>query len=71
MLSIFYIWEKYEFLNLFRISAKSGDGKVILSHSQGEPYSFIFGKSEVSNIVLDIFIFFYFLDPHYPHVCFK
>ncbi|XP_031127990.1 peptidyl-prolyl cis-trans isomerase PASTICCINO1 [Ipomoea triloba] len=30
-----------------RISAKSGDGKVILSHTQGEPYSFTFGKSEI------------------------
>ncbi|PHT99656.1 Peptidyl-prolyl cis-trans isomerase PASTICCINO1, partial [Capsicum chinense] len=29
------------------ISAKSGDGKVILSRTQDEPYFFIFGKSEV------------------------
>ncbi|XP_002528185.2 peptidyl-prolyl cis-trans isomerase PASTICCINO1 [Ricinus communis] len=30
-----------------RISAKTGDGKVILSCPQGEPYFFTFGKSEV------------------------
>ncbi|XP_050234187.1 peptidyl-prolyl cis-trans isomerase PASTICCINO1 [Mercurialis annua] len=30
-----------------RISAKTGDGKVILSCTQGEPYSFTLGKSEV------------------------
>ncbi|KAF2301306.1 hypothetical protein GH714_022528 [Hevea brasiliensis] len=30
-----------------RISAKKGDGKVILSNTQGEPYCFTFGKSEV------------------------
>ncbi|CAH9099970.1 unnamed protein product [Cuscuta europaea] len=30
-----------------RISAKSGDGRVILSDTQDEPYSFTFGKSEV------------------------
>ncbi|CAL1356551.1 unnamed protein product [Linum trigynum] len=30
-----------------RISAKTADGKVILSHEQGEPYFFTFGKSEV------------------------
>ncbi|XP_009758548.1 peptidyl-prolyl cis-trans isomerase PASTICCINO1 [Nicotiana tabacum] len=29
------------------ISAKSGDGKVILSRTQDEPYFFTFGKSEV------------------------
>ncbi|KAK1563594.1 hypothetical protein Q3G72_029727 [Acer saccharum] len=30
-----------------RISAKTGDGKLILSHTEGEPYFFTFGKSEV------------------------
>ncbi|WCJ19171.1 FKBP-type peptidyl-prolyl cis-trans isomerase family protein [Euphorbia peplus] len=30
-----------------RISAKTGDGKAILLHTQGEPYFFTFGKSEV------------------------
>ncbi|XP_056176967.1 peptidyl-prolyl cis-trans isomerase PASTICCINO1 [Syzygium oleosum] len=30
-----------------RISAKTGDGKLILSHEQKEPYFFTFGKSEV------------------------
>lgn len=30
-----------------RISAKTGDGKLILSHGEGEPYFFTFGKSEV------------------------
>ncbi|KAK7825041.1 copper transporter 6 [Quercus suber] len=30
-----------------RISAKIGDGKLILSHMEGEPYFFTFGKSEV------------------------
>ncbi|XP_050268827.1 peptidyl-prolyl cis-trans isomerase PASTICCINO1 [Quercus robur] len=29
------------------ISAKTGDGKLILSHMEGEPYFFTFGKSEV------------------------
>ncbi|XP_022746613.1 peptidyl-prolyl cis-trans isomerase PASTICCINO1-like [Durio zibethinus] len=29
------------------ISAKTGDGKFILSHTEGEPYFFTFGKSEV------------------------
>ncbi|KAK4601126.1 hypothetical protein RGQ29_010629 [Quercus rubra] len=29
------------------ISAKTGDGKLILSHKEGEPYFFTFGKSEV------------------------
>ncbi|XP_007026858.2 PREDICTED: peptidyl-prolyl cis-trans isomerase PASTICCINO1 [Theobroma cacao] len=29
------------------ISAKTGDGKLILSHTEGEPYFFTFGKSEV------------------------
>lgn len=29
------------------ISAKTSDGKLILSHTQGEPYFFTFGKSEV------------------------
>lgn len=31
-----------------RILAKSGDGKLIVSHTQGEPFFFTFGKSEVS-----------------------
>ncbi|XP_057983510.1 peptidyl-prolyl cis-trans isomerase PASTICCINO1 isoform X2 [Malania oleifera] len=30
-----------------RISAKAGDGKLILSHTQREPFFFTFGKSEV------------------------
>ncbi|KAJ4833555.1 hypothetical protein Tsubulata_022486 [Turnera subulata] len=29
------------------ISARTTDGKVIISHTKGEPYSFTFGKSEV------------------------
>ncbi|TYJ19168.1 hypothetical protein E1A91_A09G173700v1 [Gossypium mustelinum] len=29
------------------ISAKTGDGKVIMSHTEGEPYFFTFGKCEV------------------------
>lgn len=29
------------------ISGKSGDGKVIISHTQGEPFFFTFGKSEI------------------------
>ncbi|XP_052172665.1 peptidyl-prolyl cis-trans isomerase PASTICCINO1 [Diospyros lotus] len=29
------------------ISAKTGDGKLILSHNKGEPFFFTFGKSEV------------------------
>ncbi|GLT75878.1 hypothetical protein SLA2020_475720 [Shorea laevis] len=29
------------------ISAKTGDGKLLLSHTEGEPYFFTFGKSEV------------------------
>jgi hypothetical protein len=32
-----------------RISAKRGDGKLIMSHTEGEPYFFTLGKSEVSN----------------------
>lgn len=31
---------------IYRISAKAGDGKLILSHIE-EPYFFTFGKSEV------------------------
>lgn len=31
-----------------RISGKSGDGKTVFSHTQGEPFLFTFGKSEVS-----------------------
>ena len=38
-----------------RISAKTGDGKLILSHNKGEPFFFTFGKSEVSNLFLHIF----------------
>ncbi|XP_043724455.1 peptidyl-prolyl cis-trans isomerase PASTICCINO1 isoform X1 [Telopea speciosissima] len=30
-----------------RISAKTGDGKMIVSHSEGEPVFFTFGKAEV------------------------
>lgn len=30
------------------ISAKSGDGKLIFSHTEGEPFFFTFGKSEVT-----------------------
>ncbi|KAL5709364.1 peptidylprolyl isomerase [Ranunculus cassubicifolius] len=30
-----------------RISARSGDGKLIISHTEGEPFPFTFGKSEV------------------------
>lgn len=30
-----------------RISAKTGDGKFLLSHTEGEPYFFTIGKSEV------------------------
>ncbi|XP_051150536.1 peptidyl-prolyl cis-trans isomerase PASTICCINO1-like [Andrographis paniculata] len=29
------------------ISAKSGDGKMIFSHTEGEPFIFTFGKSEI------------------------
>ncbi|KAF2301335.1 hypothetical protein GH714_022869 [Hevea brasiliensis] len=36
-----------------RISAKKGDGKVILSNTQGEPYCFTFGKSEVRDMLGD------------------
>ncbi|KAK9290976.1 hypothetical protein L1049_009158 [Liquidambar formosana] len=36
------------------ISAKTGDGKLIVSHVQGEPYFFTFGKSEVSNAFLHV-----------------
>lgn len=35
-----------------RVSGKSGDGKVIFSHTQGEPFLFTFGKSEVSSTLL-------------------
>ncbi|KAI3474788.1 hypothetical protein Pfo_030047, partial [Paulownia fortunei] len=31
----------------YRISGKSGDGKMIFSHTQGEPFLFTFGKSEI------------------------
>ena len=34
---------------VFRISAKTGDGKVLVSRTQGEPFFFNFGKSEVGN----------------------
>ncbi|KAF3974212.1 hypothetical protein CMV_002441 [Castanea mollissima] len=34
-----------------RISAKTGDGKSILSHMEGEPYFFTFGKSEVPKVL--------------------
>lgn len=37
-----------------RILGKSGDGKVIFSHTQGEPFLFTFGKSEVSSTLLYI-----------------
>jgi len=30
-----------------RISAKTVTGKLIMSHTEGEPYLFTFGKSEV------------------------
>ena len=41
----------------FRISAISGDGKVILSHKE-EPYFFTFGKSEVIAKFIGIFSFY-------------
>ena len=40
-----------------RISAKIGDGKLILLHMEGELYFFTFGKSEVSKISLVINFF--------------
>ena len=40
-----------------RISAKTGDGKLILSHKEGEPYFFTFGKSKVSKTSLVIYFF--------------
>lgn len=39
-----------------RISAKTSDGKEILSRTQGEPYFFTFGKSEVGDIFSVAFI---------------
>lgn len=37
---------------VFRICAKTGDGKVIVSRTRGEPFFFNFGKSEVGNPLL-------------------
>ncbi|KAK4396182.1 Peptidyl-prolyl cis-trans isomerase PASTICCINO1 [Sesamum angolense] len=35
------------------ISGKSADGKIIFSHTQGEPFFFTFGKSEVRDVLGD------------------
>lgn len=48
-----------------RISAKTGNGKLILSHTEGEPHFFTFGKSEVGNT----FPILYFLQI-VTHACF-
>ena len=39
-----------------RISAKTGEGKEILSHTKGEPYFFTFGKSEVGDLFSATFL---------------
>ena len=44
------------FMFVSRISAKAGDGKLILSRTQGEPAFFTFGKSEVGNSFLQLFL---------------
>jgi len=38
-----------------KISAETGDGKLILLYMEGEPYFFTFGKSEVSKTSLIIY----------------
>ena len=43
-----------------RISAKTSEGKEILSHTHGEPYFFTFGKSEVGELFSAIFVSFLF-----------
>lgn len=62
-LSLFFFVEN---VDASRISARTGDGKVILSHTTGEPYFFTFGKSEVKDLVLVefsiLFLFVYFLN---------
>ena len=49
------------FMFVSRISAKDGDGKLILSRTQGEPAFFTFGKSEVGNSFLHFFCLFFCL----------
>jgi hypothetical protein len=44
-----------------RISAKTGDDKVILSPKQGEPYFFTIGKSEVGDAFCSTLIYYFFL----------
>lgn len=44
-----------------RVSAKTGEGKVILSHTTGEPFFFTFGKSEVMILIHSWIFSFLFL----------
>jgi len=41
-----------------RISAKTVTGKLIMSHMEGEPYFFTFGKSEVFKSLLALFVYY-------------
>lgn len=40
-----------------RISAKTVTGKLIMSHTEGEPYFFTFGKSEVLKSLHALFVY--------------
>lgn len=42
-----------------RISAKTVTGKLIMSHTEGEPYFFTFGKSEVVKPLHNFYFIFY------------
>lgn len=41
-----------------RISANTVAGKLIMSHTEGEPYFFTFGKSEVVKSLHTLFVFY-------------
>lgn len=41
-----------------RISAKTVAGKLIMSHTEEEPYFFTFGKSEVVKSLHTLFVFY-------------
>ena len=40
-------------MTVLRISAKTADGKVIVPHSQGKPFFFNFGKSQVGELFVN------------------
>jgi hypothetical protein len=49
-------WKSDDFyLVIYRISAKTVTGKLIMSHTEGEPYFFTFGKSEVVKPLHNLF----------------